>query len=70
MNDTVEDKAEDLREETAEAAPEVAEHDRLAEIEAELAEAKAAVMYAQAETQNVRRRFEKEAQDAKTYAAT
>ncbi|MBX3563664.1 MAG: nucleotide exchange factor GrpE [Sphingomonas sp.] len=64
------DEALDLREETAEAAPEVAEHDRLAELEAELAEAKAAVMYAQAETQNVRRRFEKEAQDAKTYAAT
>jgi molecular chaperone GrpE len=61
---------DDLREETAEAAPEVAEHDRFAGIEAELAEAKAAVMYAQAETQNVRRRFEKEAQDAKTYAAT
>ena len=64
------DDAVDLREETAEAAPEVAEHDRLSELEAELAEAKAAVMYAQAETQNVRRRFEKEAQDAKTYAAT
>lgn len=64
------EEALDLREETAEAAPEVAEHDRLSEIEAELAEAKAAVLYAQAETQNVRRRFEKEAQDAKTYAAT
>ncbi|WP_066797561.1 nucleotide exchange factor GrpE [Sphingomonas soli] len=64
------DEALDLREETAEAAPEVAEHDRLSELEAELAEAKAAVLYAQAETQNVRRRFEKEAQDAKTYAAT
>ncbi|MEP9358024.1 nucleotide exchange factor GrpE [Sphingomonas sp. KR3-1] len=59
-----------LREETAEGAPEVAEHDRAAELEAQLAEAKAAVMYAQAETQNVRRRAEKEAQDAKTYAAT
>src|SRR6218665_490060 len=70
MSDAVEEQTEDLREETAEAAPEVAEHDRLGEIEAELAEARAAVMYAQAETQNVRRRFEKEAQDAKTYAAT
>jgi len=60
----------DLREETAEAAPEVAEHDRHAELEAELAEAKAAILYAQAETQNVRRRFEKEAVDARTYAAT
>lgn len=39
-------------------------------IEGELAEAKAAVLYAQAETQNVRRRFEKEAIDARAYAAT
>ncbi|NML07428.1 nucleotide exchange factor GrpE [Sphingomonas sp. G-3-2-10] len=69
--DTAEaNEAETLREETAEAAPEVAEHDRAAELEAELAEAKAALMYAQAETQNVRRRFEKEAADARTYAAT
>ena len=60
----------DLREETAEGAPEVAEHDGLAALEAELADAKAAVLYAQAETQNVRRRFEKEAIDARTYAAT
>ena len=60
----------DLRDETAEAAPEVAEHDRFATLEADLAEAKAAVLYAQAETQNVRRRFEKEAVDARTYAAT
>lgn len=59
-----------LRDETAEAAPEVAEHDRAARLEAELAEAKSAVLYAQAETQNVRRRAEKEAQDARTYAAT
>lgn len=69
-NGDVQDDAADLREETAEAAPELAEHDRLSALEAELAEARSAVMYAQAETQNVRRRFEKEAQDAKTYAAT
>ena len=62
-NDTV-------REETAADAPEVAEHDRLSALEAELAEAKAAVLYAQAETQNVRRRLEKDAQDARAYAAT
>lgn len=67
--DTADDDT-DLREETAEAAPEVAEHDRVAELEAELGDAKAAVLYAQAETQNVRRRFEKEAIDARTYAAT
>lgn len=61
---------ETIRETTAEAAPEVAEHDRFAALEAELAEAKAATLYAQAETQNVRRRLEKDAQDARAYAAT
>jgi molecular chaperone GrpE len=60
----------DLREETAEAAPEVAEQDRAAELEAQLAEAQAAVLYAQADLQNVRRRAEKEVQDARAYAAT
>ena len=67
------DKAEDtldLREETAAEAPELAEHDRVGELEAELAEAKAALLYAHAEAQNVRRRAEKEAVDARTYAAT
>ena len=62
--------AEDLRSETAEGAPEVADHDRVAKLEADLAEAKAATMYAHAEVQNVRRRAEKEAADARTYAVT
>jgi len=62
-NDTV-------REETAADAPEVAEQDRVQALEAELAEMKAAMLYAQAETQNVRRRLEKDAQDARAYAAT
>jgi len=61
---------EDLRAETAEAAPELAEHDRVAQLEAELAEAKSAVMYAHAEAQNVRRRAEKEANDSRAYAIT
>ena len=61
---------ENLREETAEAAPEVAEHDRIGELENQLAEAKQNVLYAQAEVQNVRRRAEKEAQDARAYAST
>ncbi len=39
-------------------------------LEDELAAAKQSVLYAQAETQNVRRRFEKEAQDARAYAVT
>lgn len=62
--------ATDLREETAEAAPEVAEHDRVAELENQLAEAKQQVLYAQADIQNMRRRAEKEAADARAYAAT
>lgn len=65
---------DDLRAETAEAAPEVAaedgQHGRAAELEQQLADAKQAVLYAQAETQNVRRRAEKEAADARQYAAT
>ncbi len=44
--------------------------ERIAGLENELAEAKQQVLYAQAETQNVRRRLEKDAQDAKAYAAT
>lgn len=59
-----------LRDETAAEAPEVAEADRVAELEAKLAEADAALLYSKAETQNVRRRAEKEAQDARAYAAT
>ena len=43
---------------------------KIAELEEALAAAKQDVLYAQAETQNVRRRMEKEAQDAQAYAAT
>ena len=66
--------AEALRQETAEAAPEVAEHDRsaerIAELENQLADAKQQTLYAQAEIQNVRRRTEKEVADARNYATT
>jgi molecular chaperone GrpE len=62
--------ADDLRQETAEAAPEVAEHDRVAELENQLAEARQQTLYAQAEIQNVRRRTEKEVTDARNYATT
>jgi len=62
--------AEALRQETAEAAPELAEHDRVAELEDQLAEAKQQTLYAQAEIQNVRRRTEKEVSDARNYATT
>ncbi|GAA0737731.1 nucleotide exchange factor GrpE [Sphingomonas japonica] len=54
---------------TANAVP-AFDDERVAKLENELEEARQAVLYAQAETQNVRRRAEKEAADARTYAAT
>ena len=47
-----------------------AEPDPLVLMVAELEEARQQALYAQAETQNVRRRLEKDAQDARAYAAT
>jgi molecular chaperone GrpE len=44
--------------------------ERIANLEDMLAAAKQDVLYAQADTQNVRRRMEKEATDARAYAAT
>ncbi len=46
------------------------ETDGVAELESQLATAQQDILYAQAETQNVRRRMEKEAADARQYAAT
>jgi molecular chaperone GrpE len=43
---------------------------KIAALEEALVAAQQDVLYAQAETQNVRRRMEKEAQDARAYAAT
>ena len=68
-NDKLHDEAEEIREETAAEAPELAEHDRLAELEKQLEEANSKALYAAAELQNTRRRMEKEAADARTYAA-
>jgi molecular chaperone GrpE len=48
----------------------VPESDRLSELVKELEEARQHVLYAQAETQNVRRRLEAEKQTASAYAAT
>ena len=69
--------AVDLRGETADGAPEVAEHDKVAHLSEEvaklaeeLAEANAAVLYARAEAQNMLRRAEKEAIDSRAYAIT
>jgi molecular chaperone GrpE len=63
------DEAEEIRKETAEGAPEVAEHDRVTQLEKQLEEAKSKALYAAADTQNVRRRLEQELQQAKSYAA-
>jgi molecular chaperone GrpE len=62
-------EAEELRKETADGAPEVAEHDHVAELEKQLEEARSKALYAAAETQNVRRRLEQELQQATSYAA-
>ncbi|WP_108812803.1 nucleotide exchange factor GrpE [Sphingorhabdus sp. Alg231-15] len=61
---------EALKEGGDESVDEASQDERIAGLENELAEAKQQVLYAQAETQNVRRRLEKDAQDAKAYAAT
>ncbi|MEO6580273.1 MAG: nucleotide exchange factor GrpE [Sphingomicrobium sp.] len=63
------DEAEDIREQTAAGSPEVAEHDRVGELEKALEEANSKALYAAAEQQNTRRRLEKEMADARTYAA-
>ena len=63
------DEAEALRKETAGDAPEVAEHDRVAELEKQLEDANSKALYAAAEIQNVRRRLEQELQQATSYAA-
>lgn len=62
-----------IEETGAEEAPEAAAEsslDRLSALEAELEEVRQNVLYAQAETQNVRRRLEQEKVNAVAYAAT
>ncbi len=54
----------------AEGAPSEPEADPLGILLGELEEARQQILYAQAETQNVRRRLEKDAQDARAYGAT
>ncbi|PZT92205.1 MAG: nucleotide exchange factor GrpE [Citromicrobium sp.] len=60
---------EHLRDDGAETAEEALD-DALASLRGDLEAAKQDVLYAQAETQNVRRRMEKDVQDARNYAAT
>jgi molecular chaperone GrpE len=64
------EEAEEIRKGTAEDSPELAEHDRVTELEKQLEEATNKALYAAAETQNVRRRLEAEKQQASAYAAT
>lgn len=68
--DELHEQADEIRKETAKGSPEVAEHDRVTELEQQLEEAKAKALYAAADTQNVRRRLEQELQQAKSYAAS
>jgi len=63
------DEAEELRKETADGPPEVAEHDYVAQLEKQLEEARSNALYAAAEIQNVRRRMEKEVADARNFAS-
>ena len=64
------EEAEEIRAKTAKDAPEVAEHDHVAELERQREEAKQQVLYAAAENQNVRRRLETELKQATSYAAS
>ena len=59
---------EEFLEQGIDEAGNTAEH--IAGLQAELDEARQQVLYARAETQNVRRRLEKEKSDAQAYAAT
>jgi molecular chaperone GrpE len=68
-DETLHDEAEVIRKETAANSPELAEHDRFAELENALEEANKKALYAAAETQNVRRRLEAEKAQAAAYAA-
>ena len=64
------DEAEAIRATTAADAPELAEHDRVGELERALEEARSKALYAAAEAQNVRRRLEAEKAQASAYAVT
>ena len=60
----------DFPEATADEIGGTKDAERVAALESELADARQQVLYAHADTQNVRRRLEKDAQDARSYAAT
>jgi len=68
-DDKLHEEAAEIRRETAEGAPEVAEHDHVADLLRQLEEANSKALYAAAEIQNVRRRLEAEKKQASDYAA-
>jgi molecular chaperone GrpE len=70
LHDQAEEPAQDVGAEGSEAEGETSDLERLAHLERELEEVRQHALYAQAETQNVRRRLEQEKQLASTYAAT
>jgi molecular chaperone GrpE len=67
--DELQEEAEEIRRQTADEAPELAEHDRLGELEKALEDANNKALYAAAEIQNVRRRLEAEKSQAAAYAS-
>jgi molecular chaperone GrpE len=71
-NDTAKDPAlaEELQGVPEDFLDTAGENDEIAKLHEELAGAKQEVLYARAETQNVRRRLEKDIADARAYAAT
>jgi molecular chaperone GrpE len=75
MNDeqNIDDQARDIREAVADSIDfdaEEPDQGRVAALEKELADARQQTLYAQAETQNVRRRLEAEKQQTSAYAVT
>ncbi len=67
--DELHEQAEEIRRQTADEAPELAEHDLVGELQQALDEANSKALYAAAETQNVRRRLEAEKGQAAAYAS-
>lgn len=71
LDAAAEKELEGVPEELRESGEETSgEGDAIAQLRADLDAAKQDVLYARADTQNVRRRMEKEVQDARSYAAT
>ncbi len=67
--DELHEQAEEIRKQTADEAPELAEHDLVGELQQALDDANSKALYAAAETQNVRRRLEAEKSQAAAYAS-